>query len=229
MKLFEITANKNKEQQINWDCWNYIYAEVMLEYPETYKADKRCIKNHGAMKKFNALSDTQQKELLADNPFVEKLTISDDGVLTSSSYFSIYHYDQIGAPPFKIGKVKEFELGPAKTLTELPDWFPPTASYIQLKNVGITSLHNVHKVIKQCRELRLIDVPVTSCFLGLLKIEGLLKFSFDPTQKMINDHPVDGIYNKLDMIINKHLKNGRNLFDCQAELEDAGFEEYAKL
>jgi hypothetical protein len=73
---------------------------------------------------------------------------------------------------------------------------------------------------------------IESHVLGLLKIEGLRCAVFS-----VSDRISDGAsskyqshkFHKLDEIINRHLLTGKDIFACQEELIEAGFEEYAKL
>ena len=51
--------------------------------------------------------------------------------------------------------------------------------------------------------------------LGLLLIDGLQKVFLDNM--------------KVRVIINKHLKGDRDVFACQEELIEAGFEDFAQL
>ena len=82
-------------------------------------------------------------------------------------------------------------------------------------NNKLTSLHNIHKQLPSVGySLSFIDNPIKSHVLGLLKIKGLEIVGLDNQE--------------LEAIINKHLPEG-NIFDCQAELEDAGLEAYAQL
>lgn len=83
-----------------------------------------------------------------------------------------------------------------------------------------TSLKNIHKYIKKIGgTIFLTNNPIKSHILGLLLIENLsnIQFSSDPD---------------LENIINKYLPNSRGrtaVYDCQEELIQAGFEEYAQL
>jgi len=80
----------------------------------------------------------------------------------------------------------------------------------------LTSLKDIHKGLKSVSGVMFLhNNPIKSNVLGLLKIKGL--------QSVVLDSQ------KVEAIINKHLKNGRDIFACQEELEDAGFEEFAKL
>lgn len=79
-----------------------------------------------------------------------------------------------------------------------------------------TSLHNIHKHIKKIGAVADFQGnPIKSHVLGLLLIDGIdLVF--------LDNHEVRNI-------INKHLKNGRDVFACQEELIEAGLEEFAQL
>ena len=89
-------------------------------------------------------------------------------------------------------------------------------TYISLDHNKITNLHNIHKMVKKMNGvIYLRDNPITSHILGVLLIEGC--------ELIILDYP------KVHNIINKHLKGDRDVFACQEELIEAGFDEYAKL
>ncbi len=80
----------------------------------------------------------------------------------------------------------------------------------------LSSLHNIHKQIKHIggyADFR--KNPITSCVLGLLLIDGLEKVYLNT--------------NGVEDIINKHLKGDRDVFACQEELIEAGYEEFAQL
>jgi hypothetical protein len=83
-------------------------------------------------------------------------------------------------------------------------------------NNNFTSLHNIHKIIKHIgghADFRYN--PITSHVLGLLLIDGLLFV-------MLGNE-------KVEDIINKHLEGDRDVFACQEELIEAGYEEFAQL
>jgi hypothetical protein len=80
----------------------------------------------------------------------------------------------------------------------------------------LTSLHNIHKQIESIGgEFKVYDNHITSCLLGLLKIKKLKHLDM-ADQVQVED------------IINKYLPEG-DIIECQAELIEAGFDEYAKL
>lgn len=82
----------------------------------------------------------------------------------------------------------------------------------------LDSLKGIHKYIKQINGvLNVSENNVSSHVLGVLRIEGLEALILDPVAKEVQD------------IINKHLAGDRDIFACQEELINAGFEEFAKL
>ena len=111
----------------------------------------------------------------------------------------------LGLACFNLNKIKSLEGAP---------------SYIgkdfRCFNNKLTSLHNIHKHIKHIGgEADLRYNPIKSHVLGLLLIDGLKKVYLD------NE--------KVQVIINDHLKGDRDVFACQEELIDNGFEDYAQL
>jgi hypothetical protein len=83
----------------------------------------------------------------------------------------------------------------------------------------LTSLKNVHKIVKKIDGAFGCDGnKIKSHVLGVLLIEGCRLFRIDN--------------NKVEDIVNKYLKepmSKQRMIDCQNELIDAGFEEYAQL
>lgn len=81
----------------------------------------------------------------------------------------------------------------------------------------VKTLQGIHKVVKHCGGMfDLTGTKLESHVLGLVLIKGLESVKLDNTA--VSD------------IINKHLKQpDRNAHDCQEDLIDAGFAEFAKL
>ena len=102
------------------------------------------------------------------------------------------------------------------TLTSL-DFAPEyVGDSFRAEDCGITSLHNIHKYVKHIGEYFLLkENPIKSHVLGVLLIDGLkmIQMDFKPVQH----------------ILNNHLKGDRDVFACQEELIDKGFDEYAQL
>lgn len=84
----------------------------------------------------------------------------------------------------------------------------------------ITSLQNIHKQIKSIGGglIDLAENPIASHVLGIFRIEGVNRIKID--------------HKEVEKILNKNLsRNDRKtaIYDCQEELINAGFEEYAQL
>ena len=87
---------------------------------------------------------------------------------------------------------------------------------LNIANNLFTSLSGIDKHIKEIHgTLNLFGNNIETAMLGLMNIKGLTKIGF-------SNQP------KIEAIFNKHLPVG-DVFDCQDELIDAGFNEYAKL
>ena len=90
-------------------------------------------------------------------------------------------------------------------------------------NCNFTSLHNIHKYTQQISNKFFCGVnPIKSHMLGLLLIKDLTEVVC--YEKDIMNEPIQ--------IINKYLKqpmSKQRMFDCQEELIQAGFKEYAQL
>ena len=89
--------------------------------------------------------------------------------------------------------------------------------------VNLTSLAGIGK--EYCLEVGqsiYLSGDIESHLLGILKIEGLangLEIPYDATNEL----------RAAAIIINRHLKSGRNINKCKSELKEAGLEEYAQL
>ena len=83
-------------------------------------------------------------------------------------------------------------------------------------NNKLTSLHNIHKQIKHIGAIaNFVSNPIISCVLGLLLIDGIKEIFLDNQ--------------KVQVIMYKHLHGGRDIFACQEELIENGFEDFAQL
>ncbi len=92
-------------------------------------------------------------------------------------------------------------------------------SYLDCENNQITSLKNIHKYIdKMDGSLYFDRNPIKSHVLGVLLVNGCSFIELSNT--------------KIQEILNKYLRQNKGreaLYDCQEELINAGFEEYAQL
>ena len=217
-------------------AWDYLYRDPLFEmhrkeFSTFLHSKEGQIAKYKSQAFLEKLGDDGKTEFFSDNNYLEHITFSGN-VLNSSLSLEFYHYDDLGGePPFKIGSVRDtFSVQSAKTLTELPNWFPEKCKRLFLDQAGITSFHNIHKIVNECERITLKKCPVKSSIVGLVLIKGLKKVDFGITDEMINDHPKDGAYDDLENIIIRNLqKNPKDALEFQDELIDNGWEEYAKL
>lgn len=89
-------------------------------------------------------------------------------------------------------------------------------------NCKFTSFKGVDKHFSEIHgKVYFNALKIKSNVLGLLRINGVTEISVGADYRKQHGW-------KLEEILNKHL-NGGDIMDCQDELIDAGFEEYAKL
>ena len=119
-----------------------------------------------------------------------------------------------------IGKTEHFTV---ENLKDLPSDVE-ILSLDQLPN--LTSLHNIHKFVKNAKRLSLYQTKIFSSILGLAMITGLneVEESFYDVNNEDKSWPTDGII----PIVEKYMGT-QEVFDFQEELVEAGFKELAKL
>jgi len=85
------------------------------------------------------------------------------------------------------------------------------------KDNRLETLHDIHRSLKHLGgHFIATNNPIKSHVLGVLLIEGVITVRLDGR--------------RVTEILSKHVRRGRSgLIDCQTELLDNGFEEYAKL
>lgn len=101
---------------------------------------------------------------------------------------------------------------------------PDGEGIFDLSTNNFNSLKDIHKHIKEARELMFVDNPIKSHVLGLLKINGLRQVTL--THVVVR--PDEKELARVEGIINDHLSEG-DVFACQQELIDAGLEAFAQL
>jgi hypothetical protein len=88
-------------------------------------------------------------------------------------------------------------------------------------NNKLPSLQNIHKYCKQIDwELQAYNNPIKSHVLGVMLIENTKRVRLSTKRRQLQ---------KIEQIINTHLKTDRDVFICQDDLIKAGFAEYAQL
>lgn len=94
---------------------------------------------------------------------------------------------------------------------------------ISIAGCPITSLSGIGKdyLLMMLGRRFYLSAIIKSHILGVLKIRNLLFIDAATNSNT-------PLYNAIS-IINKHLRSGKNINKCRAELEDNGLEEYAQL
>lgn len=121
---------------------------------------------------------------------------------------------QFTVPKFKFGEVSHLVLDD-NSLSEYPDWGPKKVNTLLLRDNNFTSLSKLDKNLHECQTIDLRGNPVSSSVLSVFKITGLKNVALDNS--------------KVANIVNEHLETGKDIFDCQEALIDAGLQEFAKL
>lgn len=119
----------------------------------------------------------------------------------------------IGAP---IEVIKEVDLFECKKLNSLEGIPKICHSYMRMSSCdSFTSFNNVHKFITGINSIFYLPESLESNILGLLLIK---KLDF-----------CTGLKAPVMDIMNRHLSSGKDVLECQEELIEKGFKEYAKL
>ena len=95
---------------------------------------------------------------------------------------------------------------------------------------GMTSLNQIHQHFEYINERLILPNSITSDILGVLKVRGLQGISFrDDFTRDVGSSTV--IYlNKVAKIVNEHLsKSKRDILQCQEDLIDADFKDFANM
>jgi len=92
---------------------------------------------------------------------------------------------------------------------------PSKVEYFICSSNKITSLVGIHKIIKECVGIFILNNPIKEGGLGLLLIKNL--------EQIETDLPA------LDIIYKYLGKGKRGMIDCQTELIKEGYKDFAKL
>ena len=96
---------------------------------------------------------------------------------------------------------------------------------------GMTSLNQVHQHFEYINERLVLPNSITSDILGVLKVRGLQGISFhdDFTIDETLAQPKVISLHKVAEIVNEHLSKDRNILQCQEDLIDADFKDFANM
>jgi hypothetical protein len=93
-------------------------------------------------------------------------------------------------------------------------------------NKHLKSLSGIHKNLKECNGKLTIPADLKGGMLGLLKVKGLKKVTFDEDE--VSEHQIPELAKACE-IIAKYLNSDRNLIACQKELYDNDLDDFAEL
>ena len=95
-------------------------------------------------------------------------------------------------------------------------------SFSAVEMPNITSLKGFDKIVKKAESVYFNKTPLVSNVLCLLNIEGLQEITIAWGKGSPDLF-------KAQAILRDALKNGKDIFDCQEQMLDAGLEDFAKL
>jgi hypothetical protein len=232
---FEDSKAANGENKaVDWIINFLIEYKVNIKTRELYdKYERKFPKANPRQILIKAFNENADTGLLIDNYWQMLLDgvnirINSAGQVICNWRLDLNDMRPFEKPPFKFEYVYDLQidnihLSESGTIKELEDWFPAKANNVRMDNTGVYDFHNIDKILKVCETLVISYNPQYSeNFLGLLKIKGLREFKLSYTTKDRDE----GL--KLLKILRKYLPEG-DLFDCQEELIEAGFEKVAGL
>lgn len=112
-------------------------------------------------------------------------------------------------------------------ISSLDDMSQMYCKTLNLSENPITSLKDIHKKLFGCEGIRLEIDYLTSNTLGLMMIKGFVGvYPSDKKPSLIQKQQVS--YKVISMI-NWHITNKKSVLECQEELMDAGYKEFAKF
>lgn len=229
MKLSHLFEENHKDTPLDWIVRSILYRYAIYSSENQHTLDNRLnkFKKSGLTpyefykQSENGTFDGDEVNLIMDAKV--------EGNQVSATNFSIRSLDEIGDPPFSFDVIdRAFTIIDSKNLSKPEPWFPKSAGFIRISSCPNFTLTGIDKYVKSCGEFGIVGENTKGGVLGLLKIKGLNFVRLD-----LPDQAAERGEN-LSEIIMKYLPasktyEGGDILDCQSELIDAGFEEFAKL
>lgn len=229
MKLQALFENPHKEQILDWFVKCALYKKALYggENQSYFDSRKKEFEESG-LSPYEFFEKSDNITFLKDEvDSIRDVKISGNKVSMTS--FAIRDLDEVGPPPFVFEEIERaFVVMGSKKLTKTEPWFPKSSGFIRISSCPNFSLSGIDKRVKSCDEFGIVGDDTKGGVLGLLKINGLNFVRLDlPNQSSENGE-------KLSEIVMKYLPasktyGGGDILDCQSELIDEGFEEFAKL
>lgn len=222
--LFEST----KTPELDWIVKTILYKTAIYGGENQGDLDRRVKAFESSnLTPYQFFMKYQYDDFLSDErEFINGVKVSNGKV--SANSFALRALDVCGAPPFVFEDIeRSFVVMSSEKLTKTEPWFPKSVGFIRISSCPNFSLSGIDKRVKTCTEFGVVGDNAKGGVLGLLKIKGLNYVRLD-----LPDRRARG--ELLSDIIMEHLPaardyKGGDLMDCQNELIDNGFEEFAKL
>ena len=229
MKLQALFENLHEKNILDWFVKCALYKKALYggENQNYFDSRKKEFEESG-LSPYEFFEKSDNITFLKDEvDSIRDVKISGNKV--SMSAFVIRDLDEVGPPPFIFEEIdRAFVVMGSKKLTKTEPWFPRKAGFIRISSCPNFSLSGIDKRVKECEELGVVGDNTKGGVLGLLKIKALNYVRLDLPDQSAERGEL------LSDIVMEHLPaakdyNGGDIMDCQSELIDEGFEEFAKL
>jgi hypothetical protein len=229
MKLQALFENPHEENILDWFVKCFLYKKALYggENQSYFDSRKKQFEESG-LSPYEFFEKSDNITFYKDEvDAIRDLKISGNKVSMNS--FAIRDLDEVGPPPFIFEEIdRAFVVMGSKSLTKTEPWFPRKSGFIRISSCPNFSLSGIDKRVKECDELGIVGDNTKGGVLGLLKIKGLNFVRLDLPDQSAERGQL------LSDIVMEHLPaakdyNGGDIMDCQSELIDEGFEEFAKL
>ena len=229
MKLQALFENLHEKNILDWFVKCALYKKALYggENQNYFDSRKKEFEESG-LSPYEFFEKSDNITFLKDEvDSIRDVKISGNKV--SMSAFVIRDLDEVGPPPFVFEEIdRAFVIMSSKKLTKTEPWFPRKAGFIRISSCPNFSLSGIDKRVKECEELGVVGDNTKGGVLGLLKIKALNYVRLDLPDQSAERGEL------LSDIVMEHLPaakdyNGGDIMDCQSELIDEGFEEFAKL
>ena len=229
MKLQALFENLHEKNILDWFVKCALYKKALYggENQNYFDSRKKEFEESG-LSPYEFFEKSDNITFLKDEvDSIRDVKISGNKV--SMSAFVIRDLDEVGPPPFVFEEIdRGFVIMGSKKLMKTEPWFPRKSGFIRISSCPNFSLSGIDKRVKECEEIGIVGENIKGGVLGLLNIKGLNYSRLD-----LPDHSSER-GELLSNIVMEHLPaakayKGGDVFDCQSELIDNGFEEFAKL
>lgn len=229
MKLSSLFESPHEENILDWFVKCALYKKALYGGEnQSYFDDRKKEFEESGLSPYEFFEKSDNITFYKDEvDAIRSVKISGNKVSMES--FTIRDLDEVGPPPFQFEEIgRAFVVMGSKKLTKTEPWFPRKSGFIRISSCPNFSLSGIDKRVKECTELGIVGDNTKGGVLGLLNIKNLNYVRLDLPDESAERGQL------LSDIVMEHLPaakdyNGGDIMDCQSELIDNGFEEFAKL